>query len=154
MRLLSLLLLLAVFAAAPGPLLAKGEGGKKDDGKKKEEEKEKRKDAKKEFLVALGKSFKASDAAAIGKHFRTNGKIGLKLEGVKNGDYRGKQALNVLKEWFKGITPTEVKLSDHKGSHGKYGLKYKKSGKAVKATLKVFLEKEEKTWRIKGIEES
>jgi len=157
----SILLLLIALLLAPSPLLAKG-GKEKGDGDKKKQEEEKRKeeekkkkDEKKKLLVAIGKSVKAADATAISKHFRTSGKIELKLKGVKNGQYRSKQALGVLKDWFKAITPTECKLKDDpKGSYGKFKLKYKKSGKKIEATLKVFLEKEGKTWRIKGIEES
>jgi hypothetical protein len=146
-NLLLVLFALIALIAAPAPLHAKGGGKKKDD--------EKKKDPKKELLVAIGKSVKSSDASAIGKHFRTSGKIDLKLKGVKNGQYRSKQALGVLKDWFKAITPTECKLSDKSPStYGKYKLKYKKSGKTVEATLKVYLEKEDKTWRIKGIEET
>ena len=156
MRGLSATLLLIALAVFSGPLLAKGDDAMKDKGKGdgKDKEKKEKKDLKKELLLSLGKSVKGKDASAIAKHLRTSGKINLKLKGVKNGDYRSKQALNVLKAWFKEITPTECKLSDHKGTHGKYTLKYKKSGKKVEATLKVFLEKEDKTWRIKGIEES
>lgn len=159
MRGLSATLLLIALAVLSGPLLAKGDDSMKDKGKgdgkdKEKKEKEEKKDLKKELLLSLGKSVKGKDASAIAKHLRTSGKIKLKLKGVKKGDYRSKQALNVLKAWFKEITPTECKLSDHKGTHGKYTLKYKKGGKKVEATLKVFLEKEDKTWRIKGIEES
>jgi len=154
MKKTSLLFVLIACLLFPAPLMGKGDGKKDGDGDKKEEEKKKKKDEKKEFLVAIGKSVKARDASAIAKHYRTTGKIELKLKGVKNGQYRSKQALGVLKDWFKTVSPTECTLKDHKGSYGKYKLKYKKSGKTIAATLKVHIEKEGKTWRIKGIEES
>ena len=152
----TILLLLIALLASPPPLFAKG-GKEKDDGKKdkKENEEKQKQEEKKKLLVAIGKSVKAADASAISKHFRTSGKVELKLEGVKNGQYRSKQALGVLKDWFKSLTPTECTLKDDpKSTYGKFKLKYKKSGKTIEATLKVYLEKEDKTWRIKGIEES
>jgi len=167
MRTALVLLVLLAVALSPAPLFAKG-GGKKDDGGKKEapekdpekdkdkdkDKDEEKKDEKKEFLVSIGKSLKGEDADAIAKHFRSKGKVELKLSGVKDGKYRPKQALNVLKEYFKSIEPTECELKDHKGTYGKYKLKYKKLGKTIEATVKVHLEKEGTTWRITGIEES
>jgi hypothetical protein len=108
------------------------------------------------FLTGIGKSLKAKKHAEIAALFRPKGKIELKLKGQKDGDYRSKHAAGILKSWCEGMDPTSCELKDHKGSYGKFKLKYKirKNGKSVEATVKVHLEKEGKTWRIKGIVES
>ena len=113
-------------------------------------------DAKKKFLVAIGKSLKAADAAAIGKLFPESGTIRLTLRGVKSGKYRATQAKSLLKTWFKTIEPKKCELKDTGRTFGKYSMKYKVKADAttVTKTVHVHLQKEGESWLIVGIVES
>ncbi len=144
MRCPKLILILLVILLA-GPALAKGGGKKK-----------KKVDKRKVMLTSVGKLMKAGDASGIADYFRKKGKIELKLSGITNGKYRGKQARSLLKSYFDKIKPVEYKLKDVKDTYGKFTMKYKVkfTGKKVEGKTYVYIEKEDGKLRITGIVES
>jgi hypothetical protein len=112
--------------------------------------------ALKSYLTAVGKSFAAGKSSSIAKAFPEQGKISLKLSGIKTGAYRKPQAKSLLATWFKGIKPGACKLKTVKGLVGRFTFEFKikKNGTTVKKTIQVSLRKKGESWLIVGILES
>jgi hypothetical protein len=113
-------------------------------------------DAAKAFLTGVGRSFAAGNAGTIAKYFPAEGKVDLRLSGIKEGSYREAQAKSLLATWFKGIKPKECKLTSVKGLVGRFSLTYQvvADGTTVTKTIQVSLRREGEEFLIVGILES
>lgn len=113
-------------------------------------------DAVKSFLAGVGKSFSAGSASSISQHFPEEGKVDLRLSGIKDGAYRQAQAASLLTTWFKGIKPGSCKLKSVKGLVGRFTFTYQivADGTSVTKTMQVSLRKIGQKLAIVGILES
>ena len=113
-------------------------------------------DAVKTFFTGIGKSFAAGSSSSISKHFPEQGKVDLKLSGIKAGSYRKAQAKSLLSTWFKSIKPGSCKLKSVKRLIGRFTFKFQvvANGTTVTKTIQVSLRKEGRGYLVVGILES
>ena len=113
-------------------------------------------DARKKFLLELGKSLTSGNSGAVAAHFPGDKKVELSLRGVKRGRYRSGQAKSLLATYLsRTIQPIKYVLKDVRGSVGKFSMEYRvrADGRRVTGTTCVYLEESGDSWNIVGIVE-